>query len=511
MKKLSIALIRGPIVFKEGAINNEATPAIAYAYISSYLRKKGHKTVMIDGIGEGLNKIWPLKKYPTFKCQGLTFKEIISKIPKKVDVIGFSAMFSGEWPVIRDLITETRKHFPKALFVAGGEHITALTEYSLRDCPALDVCVKGEGEETFYHILEAYNKKKSFKGINRIGYLDKKKNYQEGNGKLSRINDIDTLPWPHWPKGYLEKFWKAEKSYGISTKRDMPFLFSRGCPYQCRFCSNSNMWGCEYKLRDIDDIIKEIKYYIKKYKITSIQLYDLTAILSKSWVIKFCQRIDKEKIKLNWSIPSGTRSEALDKEALKWLKKIGCNYLVYAPESGSQRTLGKVKKQIQLKKLTQSILEAKRQGLTLRANLIIAFPHERLWDIFKTLSYGLKLAINGVDEVPFFIFYPYPGTEIFQELLDKKKVVLNDDFFLKINPLNSKYLSTDVISCNTHISPRMLGIIRVSSMLMNYGVSYLFYPKRVLRTMKNLFSQGKAATVFEHRIKNLFNRKFQKS
>jgi len=506
-KDCNVALVRWPIVFREGAVNNEATPAVAYAYISAYLRKKGYKTVMVDAIGEGINKIWKLKKYPGFKCQGLTFKEIIHRIPKEVDVIGFSTMFSGEWPVIRDFIIETRKHFPKALFVAGGEHITALTEYSLRDCPALDVCIRGEGEETFYQLLEVYRKKKTFKGVNGVGYLDKKGRYQQGKG-IRRIEDINTIPWPHWPEGYLEKFWESERSYGISTKRDMPLLFSRGCPYQCKFCSNITMWGHKYKLRDIDDIIKEVKHYIKKYNITSIQLYDLTAIVSKDWIIKFCQSVIKEGIKLNWSLPSGTRSEALDKETLSLLKKIGFNYLVYAPESGSQKTLNIVKKQIQLKKITQSILEAKRQGLTLRANLIIAFPHERLWDIFKTLSYGLRLSIKGVDEVPLFIFYPYPGTEIFQKLLDKKKIVLNDDFFFKLNPLNSDYLSTNVLSYNPHISARMLGIIRTIFMLMNYGIGYLFYPQRIFRTIKNLFSKGKATTVFEHRLKNLFSRKF---
>ena len=144
----------------------------------------------------------------------------------------------------------------------------------------------------------------------------------------------------------------------------------------------------------------------------------------------------------------------------------------------------------------------------MRANLIIAFPHERLWDIFKTLSYGLRLSIKGVDEVPLFIFYPYPGTEIFQKLLDKKKIVLNDDFFFKLNPLNSDYLSTNVLSYNPHISARMLGIIRTIFMLMNYGIGYLFYPQRIFRTIKNLFSKGKATTVFEHRLKNLFSRKF---
>ena len=63
-------------------------------------------------------------------------------------------MFSGEWPVSRLLIGALRRKFPDALIVAGGEHITALTEYSLRDCPEIDFCVRGEGEQIFVNLLE---------------------------------------------------------------------------------------------------------------------------------------------------------------------------------------------------------------------------------------------------------------------------------------------------------------------------------------------------------------------
>ena len=90
------------------------------------------------------------------------------------------------------------------------------------------------------------------------------------------------------------------------------------------------------------------RFYIDKYNISSITLYDLTAITKKRWIIDFCNRLIKEKIHLSWSLPSGTRSEVLDEEVLGLLKRTGCDYLVYAPESGSVDTLVKIKKQISL-------------------------------------------------------------------------------------------------------------------------------------------------------------------
>jgi len=509
MKEKSIVLVRGQIVFKNGSLNNEAVPSLGLAYISGYLRKKGYKVKIVDATGEGLNRISKLKEYPGFSCQGLTNSEVLSKISSNSDVIAFSAMFSGEWPVLRDLITQTRKLFPNALLVAGGEHITGLTEYSLRDCPALDVCVRGEGEQTFYELLEAHFRKDNYFDVPGISYLDEKNKYRQNGDKPLRIQNINKIPWPDWPENYLEGFWKTQKSYGVATERDMPFLVSRGCPFQCSFCSNVFMWDTRYQFRDISDIIEEIKFYIKRYRITSIQLYDLTAIIKKKWIIDFTQAMIDEGISINWSLPSGTRSEALDKEVLSMLKKTHCNYLVFAPESGSQRTLKKIKKRVKLDRLTSSLMEAKRQGLIVRTSLIIGFPHETWKDIFQTVLYQMKMAIKGVDDVPLYIFSPYPGTEIYNDLLKAGKIQLNDDYFFSLTSLNGDYFSTNVITFGENINGRMLGIVRLTAVLINYSISYLLYPKRIIRSIKNIYSGASATTVFEHRLKDFFNRKKQ--
>ncbi|MFH2021095.1 MAG: radical SAM protein [archaeon] len=508
--KLKVVLVRGPIVMAKGAQNNEATPAIAYAYLSSFLKKKGYDVVMVDAIGEGLDVIWPLKKYKGFFCQGLKFREIIERIPNNADVIAFSAMFSGEWPVLRDLIYEIRKRFPKQLFVAGGEHITALTEYSLKDCKAIDVCVRGEGEIPFLELLEKFHKTKDFRGSPGTAYIEKRKYVENGTTVNARMKDIKDLPWPDWPDGYLEKFWECGKSYGRATKRDMPFLLSRGCPFRCAFCSNSRMYGPIYVLRDIDDVVAELKYYIKKYKITAVQLYDLTAITKRTWTIDFCNRLIKEKIKLIWSTPSGTRSEALDEEVLKLLKKVGLRYLVYAPETGSEKTLKRIRKSISLDTLTKSLLMAKKIGLTCRANLIIGFPGETWKDVFATLSYGTKLAIRGVDEVPYYIYSPYPGTEFFEELYENRQILLNDKYFFSLTSLNGDYLAVNkALSFNVSIHPRALGMVRVLFVMLNYGLSYLLYPTRIIRLFRSLTSK-ETATVFEHRLKDVLKRTFSK-
>lgn len=501
-----VTFVRAPIVSTAKAVNNEATPSIAFAYLSAYIRNHQYRFAIVDGIASGLNRVWPLPEYPGYQCHGLTFEEILAQIPHDSDVLAFSAMFSGEWPILRDLIKRARLKFPRALFVVGGEHITALTEYSLRECPEIDVCVRGEGEHTFFEVLEAHRDGQGFAGVNGVAYLDASGGYCLNAG-LPRIRDVDAIPWPNWPDGYLEQFWAAGKSYGVHSERDMPIMATRGCPYQCTFCSSPQMWTTRYSLRDPDDLIAEIHSYIKRYNITSLQFYDLTAITKKSWTVEYCKKLLAAGIHLKWSLPSGTRSEALDCESLGLLKETGCDYLVYAPESGSPETLKAIKKRILLDKLTASVLEAKRLGIVVRTNMIIGFPHETRKNIFETIRYGLYLAWKGADEVSINIFSPYPGTEIFDALIREGRLKLDDQYFLSLTSLNSDYASLNPLTVNKYMGSRELAFCRIAFMLLNYLVGYLRYPSRIIRTIRNILSRDGAATVFEHRLKDIFRRK----
>jgi anaerobic magnesium-protoporphyrin IX monomethyl ester cyclase len=507
--KLRVALVRGPIVSTARSVNNEATPCIGLAYVSAYARAHGYAPTIVDAIGEGLGRYWSLPAHPGYVCQGLTVEDVLARLPRDTDVIGFSGMFSGEWPVQREVVTAVRREFPKAVLVAGGEHITALPEYSLRDCPALDVCVRGEGEHTFYELLECLGEGRDLGTVNGIAYLDADGQFR-ANDHMPRVREVDRIPWPDWPDGYLEKFWAAGKSYGIASERDMPLLVSRGCPYQCTFCSSPQMWTTLYRLRDPDDVIAEIEHYRTRYAITSLQLYDLTAITKKSWTIEFANKLIARGIDLKWSLPSGTRSEALDHETLGLLKRTGCTYLVYAPESGAPDTLRRIKKKIQLPRITASILEAKRQGIVVRTNLIIGFPHETRREVFQTIRYGLMLAARGADEVSINIFSPYPGSELYRELAEAGRIQLGDRYFLQLTSLNSDYTRTNPLTFNPVMGPRELAFYRISFMLLNYLVGYVLYPARIWRTLRNVFmSRHSAATVFEHRLKDALRRKLR--
>jgi anaerobic magnesium-protoporphyrin IX monomethyl ester cyclase len=504
--KAKVALVRAPLFFAAGAIGNEISPSIRLAYLNGYLRKFGYDPVLVDGQGDAHNRVLALEKYPGYQIQGLSFGEILAQLPKDIKIFGVSSMFSAEWLLTRDLVNTLKQHYPDSIIIAGGEHISATPEYSLRDCVGLDYCVCGEGEYVFLELCERISAGKEIDDVPGIAFLDENGKFIRSSG-VTRIRNIDAIPWPYWPDGYLEKFWQSGKTHGVQTARDMPLLLTRGCPYQCTFCSSPEMWTTRYVMRSVDDVIAEIKTYYEKYRVTSFHIYDLTAITKRSWFLELLQRLVELNLPVEWSFPSGTRSEILDDEILGLLKKIGTSYIVYAPESGSEQTLKNIKKRISLTRVLASIDAARKVGIKARANFIIGFPDETRWDIYKTLWVALKCVIRGVDDVQPYLFNPYPGSELFNGFLATKQVTLDDHYYLSISSQNSDIFNLTPLTFNKHMSAWELGLYRMVMALSCYALSYLLYPSRIMRSVRNIRSGERADTVFESRLRAALNRK----
>ena len=112
-----------------------------------------------------------------------------------------------------------------------------------------------------------------------------------------------------------------------------------------------------------------------------------------------------------------------------------------------------------------------------------------------------------MDEVSINIFSPYPGTEIFNELIEDGLVSLNDEYFLSLTSLNSDYTSLNPLTVNPVMGPRELAAYRLGFMLLNYIVGYIMRPGRIIRTLRNIFSERGTATVLEHRLRDVVQRK----
>jgi radical SAM superfamily enzyme YgiQ (UPF0313 family) len=224
------------------------------------------------------------------------------------------------------------------------------------------------------------------------------------------------------------------------------------------------------------------------------------------WILQFCSELKARNISINWQLPSGTRSEALDLDTLKAIYESGCKLLVYAPESGSEESLKAIKKKLKLSRLNESVKTALEIGHTVKINLIIGFPNENLGDVFKTIIYGVKMAWIGVHDCNFAVFTPYPGSELYRELVDEKIVMEPCDEYFK--NLLVQFDLTVPISYSKFISGQSLAYLRIFALSAYYLTAYIRYPNRFFRLFRLLKrTKFQPESVFEQRVYDLVMRK----
>lgn len=480
------------------------TPPIGLAYIAGVLEKEGHQLQVIDASATSFEKKQIFRD--NIYLFGLTSDEIIKEVQEEPDVFCLALMFTNNWLHDRELISSLKRSFPKATFIAGGEHATAAPELCLTQAP-LDYIVRGEGEETIVELIQSIQLNKPVADCKGIAFKQDGKVIQTPGRE--RIKEVQNIPWPAWHLFPLETYFENKMSHGVYRGRTLPVMATRGCPYDCTFCSSPQMWGRNYFMRPPSDFVDELEHYHKSYGVTNFDLFDLTAIILKEWIIEMCREINRRGLNITFQLPSGTRAEAIDFEVATALRLAGCANITYAPESGSAAVLKTVKKKVKIPKMLESIRHSNRAGINIHLNMIIGFPDDTHADFFHTLWFLIRCSWYGANDMAMAVFTPYPGSEIFKKLNEKGKLRLDNDQTL-IEIIESYDLWPSKVY-SERINPTLIKFYILLALVCFYGSNYLFRPLRLVRTLKNLVTHRHESRLEQILYKNFFRNLFSRN
>ncbi|HGG57361.1 MAG TPA: B12-binding domain-containing radical SAM protein [Nannocystis exedens] len=470
-------------------------PPLGLAYIAAATREAGHRVDVIDGTGEALGRHW---SWPStigeLVAEGLELSAIAERVDPLAAVIGISHMFLHQWPLLRVLCPLLRQRAPKARIILGGENATAHWAQILSECPTIDACVLGEGETTFVELLATIADRRPLSEVaglairvgTRLRLTDPRPRQRQEK------NTLDGLPLPAWDLLPVDAYLDHGCRSGVDRGRSMPVLTSRGCPFRCSFCSSPTMWGTRYRRRDPERVADEIADLVRRYRVTNIDLNDLTAMLTKQWILEFAQLIRDRNLGVSLQLPSGTRSEAIDAEAARALVAAGCRNFTYAPESGSRRTLRRIHKRVDLLALRRSMRASIDAGLITHASIIIGFPHERLRDLAATLGLVLRLAADGCHTVAIIVFAPYPGSQEYNELLSAGAIQFDDSYYFG-SLLRS---AGGLRSYHPRLNARALLGLQLGGLVAFFASQFVIRPRRAFDLLRRL-SRGEQSSVLD--------------
>ncbi|MFA7000951.1 MAG: radical SAM protein [Candidatus Omnitrophota bacterium] len=426
---MKVVLLRPPIVqLRTNLSSYGAILPIGLSYIAAVVRAAGHSVEVIDAPGEAPHTL-TVRPSPVGELtfQGLMPDELVARIPETTQVLGVTHMFLHEWPIIREILEKVKKRFPHIQVVLGGENATAYWREIFTETDTVDYCVLGEGEQSILELLDRIGAVRDVRGL--PGVVGREEGVDQAVVERPRIREIAKLPRPAWDLFPVESYLTLEDTHGVHRGRSMPILATRGCPFDCTFCSSPKMWTRLYGTRPPADVVAEIRDYVQKYRVANINFCDLTAIVRKEWIVEFCDCLAEQNFSVTWQLPTGTRTEVLDDEVLAKMVKTGCRNITYAPESGSRRMLQLMKKKVDLESLLRSLSSAVRARLVTRVNIIIGHPRETRRDTWQSFLFLVRAAWLGCDDTAVMIFAPYPGSEDTRNLIAETGLRFGQDYY----------------------------------------------------------------------------------
>jgi radical SAM superfamily enzyme YgiQ (UPF0313 family) len=321
---------------------------------------------------------------------------------RSFDAVGYSVSASATYSLIREA-RRCSAHSPGALLMAGGVHANFYPRDVLRELD-VDVVAVGDSEKTIVALLEQAASR-SFQNIPGIWFRDGEAVVENPPLPVLKNGTIDHLPLPArhlLPSGDLIM---TDRLAGTDV-RMAHVMFSRGCPYRCRFCAVADT---PMQYRSGASARAELEHLIEHYDIGGFAVVDDNFIIRRRDVLDICSSI--EDLALRWSALS--RVNTLRPDLLEALRRSGCIELKLGMESGSARILKAMNKNIRPEQIRAAVYDARAADIGVKLFLVHGFPGEDLESSRETLTLLQELA-PCVERVSLFRFVPLPGTYVYE-------------------------------------------------------------------------------------------------
>jgi radical SAM superfamily enzyme YgiQ (UPF0313 family) len=364
-------------------------PPLGVSYIASSLLNAGHDVTLID-------------------CTFLNRDEALRQsLNVHAQVVGLYCMVTMQ----EDCLWLSRQlRSTTDLLVVGGPLPTCDPHAFLDD---FDVVVRGEGEMTMLDLLENHSRGGDLSKV--PGLVMRRKINVDGNSSFETIStpdrplntSLDSLPFPArhlLPNERYIQFGKKQYGYSLTT-----VMSTRGCPYECEFCSNV-IFGGTYRERSVQNVAEEIEQALS-LGYDRISFADDVFTLRKARVLEVCAEIKRRKLEFNWECLA--RVDSLDDATYQDMFQAGCRRVYFGIESGDDTILKLMKKKITSAEARHAVLAAHQAGLEVGAFFILFYPGETNQTVLNTLHFTTTLPL---DYLGLTMPYPLPGTALYERI-----------------------------------------------------------------------------------------------
>jgi radical SAM superfamily enzyme YgiQ (UPF0313 family) len=323
---------------------------------------------------------------------------------------------------------QLKRIYPSALVIMGGIHASLVPE---EFTDVADHVVVGEADEIIVDLVEGAYEEKVVHG--------------------SRPQDLENMPLVNY--GLLE---------GIENLDSVPIMTSRGCPFDCNFCSVTKVFGRKFRMQSAQRIVAEIESALTHFEGRQFFFYDDNFTANRQRVEDFCDLLTEKDLDITWM--AQVRSDlARDPELIEKMVKVGLRWVFVGFESIDDETLKAYHKSQTRSDIESAIRTFHRLGVKIHGMFMFGEDNDTVENIRRTAQFAID---NEIETVQFMIQTPLPGTQLYDMLAREDRILhRNWDYyngmFVVFQPKN---MSAARLTEETHKAYRRFYSLRRASL-----------------------------------------------
>jgi len=344
------------------------------------------------------------------------------------DIIGVTCL-TPEFIFLEDFALKNKKDLNKPIIV-GGSHYSLMPKLD----DYLDIIVIGEGEQTFFELIENFDGC-TFNNKNKINGIMFKNNFgcTVQTPKRQLIYDLDTIPPPARGLFDMNFYGAAIKSDTGIIARETHMMSSRGCPFLCTYCSSSVFWENKIRFHSPEYVVNEIEELVGVYNINSILFFDDLFTINKKRLHKIAELVEERGLNNETTFGCFSRTNTLDKETVDYLKKLNVISVVFGFETGSSKMLNYLKKNTTtIEDSKRSIKLCKDNNIKVAGFFMAGSPFESKEDLEQTINF---IESENIDTGWLSLSLPFPKTDFWDYAISNDLINVNNPKWDCFNPL----------------------------------------------------------------------------
>jgi anaerobic magnesium-protoporphyrin IX monomethyl ester cyclase len=371
-----VLLVNPPAEIPRECYDTPDYPAIGIGYVAGYLQTHGVPVRVLDA---------KLAR----KTVEQTIDEVVAARPR---ILGLSAM-THIIATTHRIAAAVKARCPETIVVLGGFHGSFLPERTLREFPAFDYVVVGEGEIAFHKFVTAVLAGADPSGIQGIASRNGADIRLNGRGEIpDRLDDLGLPAWELFPPAAM-----------------YPIMSQRGCPFACNFCSRP--YGRKLRQRSPAHVVAEIQRNIERFNCRRMDFYDETFSVRKDYVAALCDAMTTAGLAGAVRFWAYVHANTIDLPTARKMRHVGFEEVGMGVESGNLDIMRRMKKGVGPDDVLRAARIFRQAGLKFGAYFIIGHPHETRATVRDSINLAARI---NPDSVAFGIMTPYPGTEIWE-------------------------------------------------------------------------------------------------